>query len=147
MDAMSDVVWSIDPKQDLMVNLIARLRRFAFELCEGKNIALSFAVGDAVAHVKLQPELKRSVLLLVKEALTNVARHAHCTAVEMALEIRDARLNIYIADNGRGFDASLASFGNGLTNMRNRVAQSGGEFHISSSPESGTRVEFQLPLR
>ncbi|HET7152409.1 MAG TPA: two-component regulator propeller domain-containing protein, partial [Candidatus Kapabacteria bacterium] len=146
VDAMGDVVWSIDPKQDSMHELISRIRIFAFELCEAKNISLSFEIGKGVEQVKLSSEIKRGILLLVKEALTNVVRHSGCTTVRIEAKLHGQSLNIHVIDNGKGFDASVASFGNGLTNMRKRVEKIGGRFVIASSPDSGTDVDVIIPV-
>lgn len=146
IETMSDVVWAIDPTHDTFERLVQRLRSFAYELCEGKNIKLRFHSADEVSSAKMSSEGMRNVLLLSKEALTNIAKHSHCTAAEIALSITDRRLVIEITDDGKGFDASAANGGNGLVNMRKRTNLAGASFVLHSEANKGTRIVATFPL-
>jgi signal transduction histidine kinase len=77
--------------------------------------------------------------------LTNVAKHARASHVEISVAAADERLSIVIADDGCGFDAELQTGGFGLTGMRERVLVFGGELSIDSL-SSGTTVSAWLPL-
>ena len=146
IDTMSDVVWAIDPAHDSFERLVQRLRSFAYELCEGKNIKLKFHSADEVTSAKMSSEGMRNVLLLSKEALTNIAKHSHCTTAEVSLNIVDRRLVIEISDSGRGFDPSRAHAGNGLGNMRKRTQLAGATYELLSEPGKGTRIVASFPL-
>ena len=78
------------------------------------------------------------------EALTNVVRHAHARTCHIRLELTDA-LQLEISDDGTGLPDSLRS-GVGLTSMRERAAELGGECRIESDPAGGTRVLARLPV-
>lgn len=93
----------------------------------------------------LDAELQASVYRVVQEALTNVAKHARASHVEISVAAADERLSIVIADDGCGFDAELQTGGFGLTGMRERVLVFGGELSIDSV-SSGTTVSAWLPL-
>jgi two-component system, NarL family, sensor histidine kinase DevS len=94
---------------------------------------------------RLAYELETTVYRLVQEALTNVAKHAHAEHVRVAVGIAGARLEIEIADDGKGFDAQAATRGFGLAGMRERVELSGGQLTVTPGP-AGTRVRAELPL-
>jgi signal transduction histidine kinase/ligand-binding sensor domain-containing protein len=146
METMADVVWAIDPSHDSFERLVQRLRSFAYELCEGKGIKLTFDVPDEVLSVKLTSEGMRNVLLLSKEALTNIAKHSHATAAVLCMKIADRRLVVTVSDDGKGFDPGAVDAGNGLVNMRKRAQISGASFDLESKAGGGTRIVATFSL-
>jgi signal transduction histidine kinase len=96
---------------------------------------------------------KRIVLYRVaQESLTNVARHAHASRVEVGIQILDGAVCMKIKDNGKGLpegrvwgDKKIERLG--LLGMRERLEMVGGSFTIESVPGKGTTVTAQIPLR
>ncbi|MEO8431541.1 MAG: ATP-binding protein [Acidobacteriota bacterium] len=88
---------------------------------------------------------------LIREALTNVRKHAKAGSVRIALVFSESGTTISISDDGVGFDlrstleALLDSSHNGLTGSRYRVESIGGEMRLRSAPGRGTTVSFRLP--
>jgi signal transduction histidine kinase len=92
-------------------------------------------------------EVRHPLLLILKEALTNVVKHAAATEVRISLDIVDSKLRLAVEDNGRGFDPqSVRSGSNGLANMRARVAKHSGRCEVISQPGRGTRVQVEVAL-
>ena len=87
------------------------------------------------------------LLHLVREALSNIARHARATQVRIAVTNLPDETTVEIADNGVGFDpAAIAPEGHhGLINLRERALAAGGRLEIDSRPGSGTRLIVHLP--
>jgi signal transduction histidine kinase len=85
---------------------------------------------------------------IFQETLTNVARHAKATRVEVVLQKQPDRLVLLIHDNGRGFDQADPSLSNSLSllGMRERAAILGGQVNISSAAGKGTTVTAWIPL-
>ena len=85
---------------------------------------------------------------IFQETLTNVARHAKATRVEVVLQKQPDRLVLLIHDNGRGFDLADPALSNslGLLGMRERAAILGGQVNISSAAGKGTTVTAWIPL-
>ena len=85
---------------------------------------------------------------IFQETLTNVARHAEATRVEVVLQKQRDRLVLLIHDNGRGFDQADPSLSKslGLLGMRERAAILGGQVNISSAPGKGTTVTAWITL-
>jgi two-component system NarL family sensor kinase len=98
-------------------------------------------------HVALTPAEEDEVVRIASEALTNVRKHAHATEVELSLRARPDRLEVQIADNGRGFNARSRSTGFGLVGMRERAQMLGGRMRITSRPQHGTRLVLTVPRR
>lgn len=86
---------------------------------------------------------------VLQEALTNSAKHARPSAVQVKLEALERGGILEVSDNGRGFKAGTVAGGMGgfgLTQMRERVEARGGRFTVDSAEESGTTVRAELPL-
>ncbi|MFI5180936.1 MAG: two-component regulator propeller domain-containing protein [Thermoanaerobaculia bacterium] len=151
--SMSDAVWSIDPKQDDLRNVVARMRAFATDVLDGKGIVWTF---DAPAEpgARLAPEIRRELFLVFKEAVTNVARHSGARTATLKLELGADRVVFGIADDGKGIevepardlDSSLQR-GRGLLNMQVRARRMGGDLTVTSASEQGARLVLVLPLR
>lgn len=85
---------------------------------------------------------------ILQEALSNVARHARATRVEVVLSARTGRLQLDIRDNGSGIEAARIGDSDslGLLGMRERARSLGGSLAIDRAPEGGTRITAQIPL-
>jgi signal transduction histidine kinase len=90
-------------------------------------------------------DVRRDLLLVFKEAVSNVARHSQCTRVDIELTWQPSRLVLTIADNGRGFDASASQDGQGLSSMDGRAKRRGGTLAVASSA-TGTILTLVMPL-
>lgn len=87
-----------------------------------------------------------AVFRIVQEALTNVARHADATRVEVTLRGDAAALTLRVVDDGRGLAEHGASQRHGLIGMRERALAVGGTLDVTTADPSGTRVEAVLPM-
>lgn len=97
----------------------------------------------AIEPVALPPELETVLAMTVREAVTNIQRHARARRAEITLSATPCEAVLQVADDGRG--GAIAP-GNGLCGMRERVEALGGRLRIESGPGRGTRVEVRLPL-
>ncbi|WP_416069367.1 GAF domain-containing sensor histidine kinase [Streptomyces alfalfae] len=85
------------------------------------------------------------LLAVLREALSNAARHAHATAVEVTAETDGRRLRLRVADNGTGIDPATDRR-SGLDNLRRRATDLGGGFTVGPNGPAGTVVEWTVPL-
>ena len=94
------------------------------------------------------PEVSTALFRILQETLTNIARHAKATRVEVVKQKERDRLVLRIRDNGRGFDPEDPSLSKslGLLGMRERAALLGGGVNVSSAPGKGTSVTAWIPL-
>lgn len=146
MEAMDDIVWAIKPSNDSMQRLVARLREFATNVFEAKDIDLEFTVSDEVNDVKLDMEARRDFFLIGKEAINNAAKYAQCQKVIITIEIINRQLHLLVKDDGIGFDVQQADGGNGMGNMQRRASSLRGDLKIQSQPGKGTVIHLQIPL-
>jgi signal transduction histidine kinase/ligand-binding sensor domain-containing protein len=146
VDSMSDIVWAINPAVDSLSDLIHRVRRFAEDALGASDIDLTFQEPDLKQDPRLGPEIRRQIFLILKESITNIAKHAECSSVTIEIENDRGRLRLRVTDNGKGFDPAEATDGNGLANMRQRVAVLGGTLNIHSKPGCGTTIAIEVQL-
>jgi signal transduction histidine kinase/ligand-binding sensor domain-containing protein len=147
IDAMSDIVWANNPKRDHLADLAQRVNRFGDDLLTAHGVLFDFESSVPANGLRLAPEVRRQVYLVCKEAINNIARHSSCTETTVAITLDRGQLRVQIRDNGRGFDASDEYEGNGLRNMRQRVASIGGEIRFTSASDTGTTMELTVPIK
>ncbi|MCK6692369.1 MAG: histidine kinase, partial [Thermoanaerobaculia bacterium] len=121
MEAMSDIVWSVNPRNDNMANVLRRMKEFAVEILESQGIALHFEADEAVAALNLPMEQRKDFYLLFKEAVNNAAKYSGASGVWVTVRAENGGLTLEVRDNGRGFDVEQVKRGNGLWNMERRA--------------------------
>lgn len=144
-EALDDIVWSINSKNDSGEELAARMRRYAGEIFEGDHILCNMNVNDNMAGIKLTMEKRRDLYLVFKEALNNIFKHAQASHVEIELEAQDNKVLLRITDNGKGFDVNRYDNRNGLKNIKRRMEKWKGKVVIESIPGKGTQLYVALP--
>ena len=123
-----------------------RASGFSAELATARLSLLSAGVSlDAriPALPQLASEIESALALSLREAVTNIVRHAAADRVEVELQSDPRSLALSISDDGRGCPIKP---GNGLTGMRERIEQLGGRLSVDSAPGVGTRLRIWLPI-
>lgn len=149
MEAMDDIVWSINPSNDTMQKITARMREFAGNTIEAKDMDLFFKADEEVKELRFDMESRRDIFLLFKEAVNNIVKYAEASTVNISLELQRKTFIMRIQDDGKGFDPAAPlgeTRGNGLRNMQSRAATLNAELTIQSEPGKGTIVELKLPV-
>jgi len=146
MESMSDIVWSINAENESVETLIIKMKEFAGEILEPKDIRYSFNFSDKVAHMKLDVIKRKNLFLIFKESVNNAAKYSKCTEVVIDLRSCDGDLHLTVKDNGEGFEASSVKYGNGIANMAERARDVKGKFVHNAAPGRGTEVTVQLPV-
>ncbi|MEU1732456.1 GAF domain-containing sensor histidine kinase, partial [Streptosporangium sp. NPDC020145] len=125
----------------------AGLRTQIVGLVEGARGHLGFMPGlemEGPLDTRVGPEPAEHLLAVLREALSNVVRHARATKADVRAEATGDRLTLVVTDNGAGLPAD--SRRSGLRNLAERAERFGGSFEISSPSEGGTRLTWSVPL-
>lgn len=155
VDAMSDIVWAINPKKDHLSDLLQRMRRFASDIFTARGIAFRFNAPSANGDIELGANLRREIFLVFKESVNNTVKHSACSRAEIEFQIDDDWLTLRVSDDGKGFDAATdtntelrmhRSGGNGIISMKKRAVEMGGEFNIVSAKNKGTTTTLRVPV-
>ena len=146
LDAMADIVWTINPENDQFEKIISRMKNFAYEILGAKKIDFEFVADDEVTNMKLPMEVRKNLYLIFKEATNNMVKYAEASKAMFAINGGKNDLTMMIRDNGRGFDANKSSEGNGLKNMKKRAEEIGGQLMIESYPGNGTTIQLNVAV-
>lgn len=132
------------------LGLVAALEGYTQDLARRARLPISF--DHACGGDRLPPKTELALYRIAQEALTNVAKHASATSVEVRLVREPGACTLTVADDGRGFNQrtmetiSPAGRGIGLFGMRERAELAGGMLDILTAPGRGTRVRARVPL-
>ena len=138
VSTMSDIVWSIDNRNDSIGAMILRMKDFATEMLQAKNTEMEFVVKQIDETKNLDPALKQNLYLIFKESINNIVKHAQASHVQIRLANEGNLFTMTIHDNGRGFQNHGSQKGNGLRNMNRRAKAIGGLFTIERN--QGTTI-------
>jgi ligand-binding sensor domain-containing protein/signal transduction histidine kinase len=144
---IGQVVWANNPKFDTLFDLVGYLREFCAEYFEHTHIRVQFDFPEEVPAMNVPGVFRRQLLLIVKEAMQNVVKHANATQVRVGLALVNGRLEVSILDDGCGFASGNPSHKEGgIGNMNNRVDRLGGTLTIKPQVAQGTLVRISVPL-
>ncbi len=156
LSSLDEIVWAVNPQNDAVEHVASYVGHYAQEYFQETGIDCELDIPARLPAHPLSSQLRHHLLLAVHEAFTNVLKHSGATRCHVAILCDAVALEIVVSDNGAGFDttdvesvaaASAATAGNGLRNMRQRLADIGGYCVIKSAPKQGTTVRFILPLK
>jgi signal transduction histidine kinase len=147
MERMDDIVWSINPRNDSLANLLMRIKRLATSLFEARNIDYHITIQENISEVMLPMEWRQHIYLILKEAINNLVKYANATQAVIQVSCNQDLLEIILQDNGKGFDPMNPFTGNGLPGMRNRAEMMQAFLDIHSSTGQGTRVVLRIKIK
>lgn len=151
IDKMSDIVWSINPKNESFEQLLNRMQAFAASMLTPHEIYFNIYADEAVKKIKLTTEQRKNIYLIYKEAIHNIIKHAECPEVEIKMLYRSNTFFMVIKDNGKGFDINKVQLkneslgGNGIKNMVARAESIHGDLCFDSM-NTGTKIELKLKV-
>ncbi|MEI9918062.1 MAG: tetratricopeptide repeat protein [Bacteroidota bacterium] len=146
MESMSDIVWSISPGNDSLDHVVMKMKEFAAEILEPKNITYKFTGEDSLKNTTLSLDKRKNLFLIFKEAVNNAAKYSGATDLEIKFIRHGNTLSLSVSDNGNGFEPETVKAGNGLKNMKERAHALRARFDFATTLRKGTRVALELPL-
>ena len=152
IDAMSDIVWSINPNNDSLEDAVLKMEDYAVKLLEAKGIEVQVVTPREWENINLPLETRRNLLLIFKEIVTNTAKHSNAEKVKIEFNLieeehRNKKIIIKVEDSGVGFDVNKTYSGNGLKNLRSRAKSINGEISITSDKKNGSVYLFSLIIK
>ena len=146
IDAMSDIVWTINPENDSFEKIILRLRSLSYNLLRAKNIEFTFKTDEDLNNIKLSLEARRNFYLIFKEALNNLVKYSCASRASIVITRNSNTVILLIREDGIGFDTSKSYNGNGLINMKNRAKEIKADLKIESGEDAGTVIQLTLKV-
>ena len=144
--SLDEAVWAINPKNDTVSSVADYLCQYADEFMADTPILCRKDIADELPAEWLSADRRHHLFLAAKEALHNAVKHSGTREIWLrVLRPEERVLEIVIEDHGVGFDpGAVRPGGNGLDNIRRRMAEIGGRCEIETGPRTGTRVRLGL---
>jgi signal transduction histidine kinase len=146
---MGEIIWAVNPGNDSVSSLFAYLRNYLNHFAEETQLSTQielYCENPEDLERQLRPEMKRNLLLIVKEALNNIQKHAQANEVDFRCRFGRSKVNLLIRDNGKGFtETPRFNHGNGMKNMQKRATDLQGILDISF--DSGTVIKLEFPWK
>jgi two-component system sensor histidine kinase UhpB len=143
LDEVGRLAWQLRPGILDDLGLERALEALAATLEERAPVCVAARVE--MGHAIPDPEAELAVYRIAQESLTNVARHAGASRVELVLRGDDRKLSLRIVDDGRGMPDEAVE-GSGIRGMRERAVALGADLAVDSSAEGGVAVQLSVPL-
>jgi signal transduction histidine kinase len=146
IDKMNDIIWVMSDEHDFLDDLLSHIRSYAAAYCDEHDLACTFRMPEEVPRVRVRGAIRRNVVLMIKESLHNIIKHAKATNVILEFSTSNV-LRITVMDDGVGMDDHHPghSGGHGLRNLKRRASDLGGTLTIMHN--GGTMVIFEVPLQ
>ncbi|MCP4428070.1 MAG: sensor histidine kinase [Chloroflexi bacterium] len=146
---MNALLHQLSPEPLAKVGLVEALRQQCEALGYRTGADVQTVIGPLPNDERFPDGAQEAIFRIAQEALSNVARHARAQTVRLRLEQENDALLLEIEDDGQGFDASQVTVtsGMGLSNLRQRVEDVGGQLTIHSQPDDGTAIRVSIPLQ
>lgn len=148
VNELGEIVWTVDPRNDSFASFLAYVRSVLGRQFEDLQVELrvDLRCAEIDRDRTIGPELKRNILLVLKEALSNALKHSGASQIEVQLHLGTGMAELMVLDNGHGFDPQLVREGaNGLANFTKRAEALGGTVSVITSA-TGTTVTLKVPI-
>jgi len=140
ISTLSDIVWSIDSRNDTVGDLIDRMRDFLETVFPLGSIHIDFLTKGLHFDQKIEQALRQNIYLIFKEAVNNAAKHSGADEIRISMINGDGKFKMEISDNGTGIKEEVKHKGHhGIENMEMRAKRIGGDLRIDKL-ERGTSV-------
>jgi signal transduction histidine kinase len=145
LDEARRMIWDKKPEQLEDASLVESIEGAAARWSVENAVNVNMAVTGPPQH--LDPSIDFALLRISQEALHNIKKHARARNVNITLSYMSDTVALDVADDGKGFDvARLSRGGFGVTSMRERAKEIGGELTIESEPGKGTKIAVLIPI-
>lgn len=140
-----DFIWSINPGNDNLYEIIIRIKDFGDELFYGTGCEFEVnGLQEEFKNIKQHPSSGRNIAMIFKEALSNSMKHSKANKVKLSIEPNGVAIAVKLKDNGTGFEMKSDKNSFGLSNMQQRAQKAGASLQIQSGKESGTEIILKI---
>ena len=143
---MSDIVWTVNPKNDHFKSLLDRMSLFATEILDAKNIQFDFNSDPLLNTARISMKQRKSLYLFFKETINNSAKHSRANKIVVNIRKRDQCIEININDDGDGFDTTAIYHGNGMNSLKRRAEDLSATYSVESQANKGTSVQLKFKI-
>ena len=141
VNKLGEIIWTVNPKNDSLESLLSYMRNHISKFLADTPFHYSIHFPEKGTDIPINPELKRNIFLVMKEALNNAVKYSRAENIEVSFKIEASSFLFSISDDGKGIEENVVQgSGNGMGNMRKRTESVHAELNIISSPGKGTQI-------
>lgn len=145
--SLNDILWAVDPEHDSIRDLVQHAKASTDRIIGNAHVRAEKHFAHNGPDRPIDPATKRSIFLLLKEALNNSLEYAGADNIQILLETDPEHFRIQVKDNGIGFEPEFSmTEGNGIRLMKARSAALGARFELIASKGKGCTVDIYGPL-
>lgn len=144
--SLDEIVWTVDPRRDTLADLAEYLMASTAGMLRDGGVHCTVEPGGPLPSLLVTSEQRHQLLMAVREAAQNVLKHARAPYAAISCALTEDVFSFRLSDSGEGFDPASVSAGDGLQNIRERLAAAGGTVEISAAPGEGCRISIRLPV-
>lgn len=148
MKSLDEIVWAVNPRNDTLPHLVDYLGQFTLDFLRAPGIRCRLDLPEHPPELSVPADIRHNLFLAVKEALNNIVKHSGAKQVRLGVDVSNGKLRVVVTDDGQGFEhPPQDAWADGLRNMRQRMAEIGGDCSIESQAGTGTTIAFAVPWR
>lgn len=144
-ETLGDLIWSMKPGKDEVMDFGTKIKNFANDILGSTNINYEMKIDKNVNLNLSEIYLRKNLIFIAKEAINNAAKYSKSTELLLSCRIIEDSIRLEIKDNGIGFESSTER-GNGLKNIKDRVAEMNGKVEINTNHNMGCQIIIDIPL-
>lgn len=147
VDNLIEIIWSLNPNFDDLESLLSYMRNYINRYFDESPFNVTIKFPDHIGRIELNPELKRNIFLVMKEALHNAAKYSDARNIIAEFNFTNNNYIFIIKDDGVGIaENEVKGTGNGMINMQKRMSDISGKFTLETEPGKGTSIILEGPV-
>ena len=155
LHSLDEIVWAVNPQNDTLEHVASYIGQYAQDYFQMTGIECELDIPTQLPSYPVSSQIRHHLFLATHEALTNILKHSGGIHAKISMVSGNGSFEINIADDGKGFNVTAIESksgspatppGDGLINMRRRLADIGGQCRIESTPGQGTKIRFVISL-
>ncbi len=145
---LRDTIWAMNAEAITFKDLELRVMNFVGKAKEARgHMEFTFVADDALSHVELSSLAGMNVYRTIQEAVHNAVKYSGAAQIAIRIAAENDAIKISVSDDGQGFDTQNHSAGNGLANMKKRIADLGGTSTVDTKIGKGTTITIRIPIK
>ncbi|MEI6647296.1 MAG: two-component regulator propeller domain-containing protein [bacterium] len=145
VDTLDEIVWTVNPRNDTLQSFLYYAADYTRDFLRSTKLRCRLDLPESVPDVHLGPDRRHALLMVLKEALNNMVKHANASEALLRIRFEGDVLRMQITDNGQGFVCGNERHdANGLRGMRERLENVQGRFAVESRPGAGTTLIVEM---
>lgn len=137
----SEIVWSLNPKNDTLENLTGFMIQYTENFCRKVQIPCRIKADEQFPEAVIPSDVRHNMLSVLKESLNNAAKYSNCSEISVQITLDNGHFVIRIHDDGSGFDPDKVSKNSqGLRSMKKRMEDISGELTLETEENTGTTI-------